>query len=139
VIPIHVIWKIRVRWQQKFILTCSLCLTVIMIILSVVRVCGLVAGNMVDTIWETYWQFLSAEVGVFLAAAVSFRSLFVAHNKPYMPAHYSVKKFLQQSFQSPRKHGPLTLSDSWLEMPESEMEAPNATAESGRHHPRWIN
>ncbi|PYI27955.1 hypothetical protein BP00DRAFT_352198 [Aspergillus indologenus CBS 114.80] len=123
VIPIHVIWKVRVRWPQKVLLTCSLCLTVIMIALSIVRVCGLVAGEMVDTIWETYWQFLSAEVGVFLAAAVSFRSLFVAHQKSYAPAHYSVKKFLQQSFHSPRKRDPLTLTESWLEMPESDMEA----------------
>ncbi|KAB8218830.1 hypothetical protein BDV33DRAFT_205057 [Aspergillus novoparasiticus] len=121
-IPINIIWKIRVRWPQKVLLTCSLCLTVIMIALSIVRVCGLENGDMIDTIWETYWQFLSAEVGVFLAAAVSFRSLFVAH-KTHAPAHYSVKKFLKDSLQSAKRRDPLTSTDCWLEMPESDMEA----------------
>ncbi|OGM45358.1 hypothetical protein ABOM_005551 [Aspergillus bombycis] len=89
-IPIHIIWKIRVPRSQRIILTASLCLTVIMIVLSIVRVSGLASRDIVDTIWETYWQFLSAEEGVFLVAAVSFRSFFVAQSRSRIPPYNSV-------------------------------------------------
>ncbi|KAJ5647169.1 hypothetical protein N7490_003541 [Penicillium lividum] len=121
-IPINVIWKIRVRWGQKLFLILSLCLTVIMIILSIVRVCGLVYHDMIDTVWETYWQFLSAEVGVFLASAVSFRSLFVSQRSHSGP-NYSVRKMLKNSFQSPKRRNTGSLSDSWWDAPGNEMDS----------------
>ncbi|PWY71379.1 hypothetical protein BO83DRAFT_427980 [Aspergillus eucalypticola CBS 122712] len=121
-IPVNIIWKIRVRWTQRIILTLSLCLTVVMIILSIVRVSGLVYRDIVDTVWETYWQFLSAEVGVFLAAAVSFRSFFVAQNRTLSPPPFSVKRFLQESFSSPKRRHPDNMSSTWIYGNGSEME-----------------
>ncbi|EDU46727.1 conserved hypothetical protein [Pyrenophora tritici-repentis Pt-1C-BFP] len=77
-IPICVIWKIKVQWSQKVALMSSLCLTVFMMATTVTRLAGLIYNEMVDTIWEIYWALISAEVGVFLAAATAFRSFFVA-------------------------------------------------------------
>lgn len=122
-IPINVIWKIKVRWGQKVFLSLSLCLTVIMIILSIVRVCGLVYHDLVDTVWETYWQFLSAEIGVFLASAVSFRSLFVSQNRSNSGPNYSVKRLFKESFHSPKRRNTMSVSDSWLDSSESEMKS----------------
>ncbi|KAJ5793386.1 uncharacterized protein N7503_009364 [Penicillium pulvis] len=122
-IPINVIWKIQVRWGQKIFLSFSLCLTVIMIILSIIRVCGLVYHDLVDTVWETYWQFLSAEIGVFLASAVSFRSLFVSRNRSNASPNYSVKRLFKDSFHSPKRRNTMSVSDSWLDSPESEMKS----------------
>ncbi|KAH8423132.1 uncharacterized protein LDX57_000888 [Aspergillus melleus] len=98
VIPIAVTWTVRVPWKQKIILICSLCLTIIMASLSIIRVSGFVYYGMSDVIWGLYWQFLAAEVGVFLAAAVAFRSFFVArkNNRNGTPP-YSIKRFVKES------------------------------------------
>ncbi|KAF1839161.1 hypothetical protein BDW02DRAFT_643996 [Decorospora gaudefroyi] len=79
-IPICVIWTIKVQWTQKVALMSSLCLTVFMMITTIARVAGLIHNDMVDSIWEIYWTIVSAEVGVFMAAATAFRSFFVARN-----------------------------------------------------------
>ncbi|KAL2835868.1 hypothetical protein BJY01DRAFT_252307 [Aspergillus pseudoustus] len=85
-IPVRIIRKIRVRPSQKVALSLSLCLTVIIIALGIVRLAGLIYNGAVDSIWSAYWQFVITEVGVILAAAVAFRSFFVARNKPLVPA-----------------------------------------------------
>ncbi|KAK1148991.1 hypothetical protein N8T08_007666 [Aspergillus melleus] len=98
VIPIAVTWTVRVPWKQKIILICSLCLTIIMASLSIIRVSGFVYYGMSDVIWGLYWQFLAAEVGVFLAAAVAFRSFFVARkNSRNATPPYSIKRFVKES------------------------------------------
>ncbi|PLB54899.1 hypothetical protein P170DRAFT_483688 [Aspergillus steynii IBT 23096] len=123
VIPIGIIWKIQVVWSQKIILTCSLCLTVIMIILSIVRVSGLVYRGFIDSIWETYWQFLSAEVGVFLAASIAFRSFFTARSNSRPTPHYSVKRLLKESITGePTYRQRNNPSNMWLEGSFSELQ-----------------
>ncbi|KAH8701391.1 hypothetical protein GQ44DRAFT_664913 [Phaeosphaeriaceae sp. PMI808] len=98
-IPICVIWRLRVQWSQKIALIFSLCLTVFMMVVTIVRVAGLVYHGMVDTIWEIYWMLVSGEVGVFMAAATAFRSFFVARNESrnYNSPH-RVKLFFSDSF-----------------------------------------
>ncbi|PYH29383.1 uncharacterized protein BO87DRAFT_410630 [Aspergillus neoniger CBS 115656] len=111
-IPVNIIWKIRVRWTQRIVLTMSLCLTVVMIALSIVRVSGLLYHDI----------FLSAEVGVFLVAAVSFRSFFVAQNRSHRPPPFSVKRFLRESFSSHKHRQPDSMSSTWLHDYGSELE-----------------
>lgn len=96
-IPLSIIWRIRVPLSQKMILGCSLCLTIVMIALSIIRVSGLVHVNAIDSIWSTYWQFLGFEIGVFLASAVAFRSFFTARNQSSRPVQFSIKRALKQS------------------------------------------
>ncbi|PIG86720.1 hypothetical protein AARAC_010734 [Aspergillus arachidicola] len=123
-IPFNVIWKIRVRLSHKIILMCSLCLTIVMIALSIIRVSGLIYHDAMDSIWQIYWQFLGSEIGVFLASAVAFRSFFMARNKPSTPVKYSIKKALKHSLSgaNKRRH-PDSFPDSWFEIPESELDS----------------
>lgn len=74
---------------QKLALSTSLCLTIILIALSITRASGLVWKGKMDYVWEFYWIIMSANVGVILASASAFRAFFVAqkNNKtsPYPP------------------------------------------------------
>ncbi|KAL4801044.1 hypothetical protein BDV19DRAFT_352616 [Aspergillus venezuelensis] len=132
VIPFSIIWRIRVRLSQKIILTCSLCLTIVMIALSITRVCGLVDGDAIDTIWQTYWQFLSSEIGVFLASAVAFRSFFTARTQASSPIRYSIKRALKQSLSgSNNRRKRDNLRNSWYPMPESELDSHSQSNTTG--------
>ncbi|KAE8349704.1 hypothetical protein BDV28DRAFT_151634 [Aspergillus coremiiformis] len=131
-IPFSIIWKIRVRLPHKIILMCSLCLTIVMIALSIIRVSGLVYHGAIDSIWQTYWQFLGSEIGVFLASAVAFRSFFMARNKSSTPVKYSIKKALKQSLSGAnnRRH-PDSFPDSWYEIPASELDSASRNGRVG--------
>ncbi|KAJ5982462.1 hypothetical protein N7451_012562 [Penicillium sp. IBT 35674x] len=76
-IPIALILRIRMDPLQKVALSTSLCLTILLVLLSVVRIAGLKHNGQVDTIWETFWQTMSAESGVCLAAFSGFRVFFM--------------------------------------------------------------
>ncbi|MCJ1384837.1 hypothetical protein MMC17_007955 [Xylographa soralifera] len=80
-IPCRLIWKIRIRLSQKLALAGSLCLTVILVIVTIVRVSGLRLDGKIDSVWETYWIIIGAEVGLILAACTAFRMLFVHNNE----------------------------------------------------------
>lgn len=79
-IPVYLIWKVQISWTQKVALAFSLCLTILMIILTVIRVTGL---SDLDVIWVLFWFSMAAEVGLIISAAAAFRALFLAqsHNK----------------------------------------------------------
>ncbi|EMD68471.1 hypothetical protein GGP41_003316 [Bipolaris sorokiniana] len=98
-IPICIIWQIKVQWTQKVALASSLCLTVIMMATTVARLAGLINNDMVDTIWELYWTVVSAQVGVFLAAATAFRSFFVSRkNSKALTPKEQAQRFFSASF-----------------------------------------
>ncbi|KAG9241619.1 hypothetical protein BJ878DRAFT_395507, partial [Calycina marina] len=79
VIPIRVIWQIRISWLQKFTLAISLCLTIVLIVITIIRATGLRrGGDTIDSQWEIYWQIISAEVGIILTTVTTFRSFFVS-------------------------------------------------------------
>lgn len=78
VIPIRLIWQIRVGWEKKVTLSFCFCLTIIIIIVSIVRASGIVYKEMLDAIWEVYWIVIAAEVGLILTSTTAFRTLFVA-------------------------------------------------------------
>lgn len=80
-IPVRLIWKAQIRWTQKAALAMSLCLTVVMIVVTIIRVSGVLLGDIVDDVWESYWLILSAEVGIIMTAVTAFRTFFVARSK----------------------------------------------------------
>ncbi|KAA8642706.1 hypothetical protein EYZ11_011884 [Aspergillus tanneri] len=126
VIPIGLIWKIRVQWTQKLALMSSLCLTFVLVALSITRVAGLEYHDVVDAVWETYWQTLSAELGVFLAAASTFRSFFVSqrNNRAYTPPSSFDRWIKSSTLRSSDRKQPDTLLTSW----------PDNTASAGFEH-----
>lgn len=79
-IPICIIWQVRIRWTQKAALTLSLCLTIIIIIIAIIWSLSLRVNDKIDPIWGLYWQYITAEVGIIMAALTAFRQLFVAHS-----------------------------------------------------------
>lgn len=78
-IPCRLIWKIKVKWAQKVALASCLCLSIFVIICTIIRAAGLRNGHRVDFVWETYWQFIAASTGLSMTAAAAFRSMFVSH------------------------------------------------------------
>ncbi|KAJ6006251.1 hypothetical protein N7451_004195 [Penicillium sp. IBT 35674x] len=115
VIPVGLIWEIRVDWTQKLALGSSLCLTFVLVALSITRVAGLKYHKEVDLIWETYWQSMSAELGVFLAAASAFRTFFVSQkqNKPYIPTYSQRLKSSSNKVSMRSEQRKADLPDMW--------------------------
>ena len=108
-IPMRLIWKIQIKWTQKLALTVSLCLTVLMVVLTITRISGLTFDGNFDTIWETYWLILAAEVGIVLTSVAAFRAFFVYrsnrnHDRAMQPPRASMqwyhqeKRYLKQKF-----------------------------------------
>ncbi|KAJ4290922.1 hypothetical protein N0V90_010118 [Kalmusia sp. IMI 367209] len=96
-IPICVIWRIRVHWTQKIVLMLSLCLTVFIIAITIVRMAGFASHGQVDIIWEVYWLILAAEVGLIMAAAITFRIFFVSWNAKKASPPEQVQHFFSES------------------------------------------
>lgn len=71
------IWGIQMKWTQKIALGFSLCLTIMMIVVTRIRESGLRTNNVVDVVWGTYWQFISVEIGLIMTAMTALHSLFV--------------------------------------------------------------
>jgi hypothetical protein len=80
-IPVHIIWQVRIRWTQKIALGCTLCLTMVLVAVTIIRWSGVLHHESVDPVWSSYWQLISAEVGIILTAMTAFRALFVSHSK----------------------------------------------------------
>ncbi|KAH7418055.1 hypothetical protein BKA64DRAFT_716848 [Cadophora sp. MPI-SDFR-AT-0126] len=79
-IPVRLLWQIRVRLSQKIAISSSLCLTIVIIAVTIIRASGIRHGNSIDSVWETYWQVISAEVGLIMTSATAFRTFFVARS-----------------------------------------------------------
>jgi hypothetical protein len=77
-IPIQIICRIRVKWTQKIALAFSLCLTIVVVIVTIIRAAGMHHGEAFDYAWVIYWQIISAEVGLVMTSATAFRAFFVA-------------------------------------------------------------
>ena len=52
-----------------------------MIIVALVRASGLRTSKAIDSVWGTYWQFISAEVGLIMTAVTAFRTLFISRSE----------------------------------------------------------
>ncbi|KAI4163184.1 MAG: hypothetical protein LQ342_003117 [Letrouitia transgressa] len=44
------------------------------------RISGLSYYNTVDATWETFWQYVSASIGLIMTSIAAFRSLFISHH-----------------------------------------------------------
>ncbi|KAF2786088.1 hypothetical protein K505DRAFT_368529 [Melanomma pulvis-pyrius CBS 109.77] len=81
VIPVTLIWQIRIHWTQKLALVFTLCLTFIMIGITISRIAGLKWKDRLDSIWETFNMLISAEIGLALVAITTFRTLYISKVK----------------------------------------------------------
>ena len=103
-VPIKLLWKVKIRLQQKAVLCIFLCLSVFMFAISAVRtVQPTLRGNTgiaMDSQWETFWQQLEAYVAVMVVSLTSFRSL------------YGIKN-LQREHKIQEQYHPRFLTHGW--------------------------
>lgn len=84
VIPFHLIWRIKVRLSQKLVLASTLCFTVLTIICTITRVVGVrtsSSDSSLDTVWQTYWQYITANIALTMTAATAFRAFFISRHQ----------------------------------------------------------
>ncbi|KAI9823815.1 MAG: hypothetical protein M1826_007636 [Phylliscum demangeonii] len=98
-LPIHLLWKVRMKPRQKLGLGVFLCLSVFMMITAVVRISALhravvvlgVPMTAVDFTWNLFWLQTEACVAVLMVSLTALRSIFVSdhdrapgHARPQM-------------------------------------------------------
>lgn len=95
IIPFHLLWRIQINLRQKLILGTTLCLSIFMIIIAIVRISNIRmnSGNFfpslqgadfpslqgADIVWVIFWQQVEACTAVIMVSLSAFRSFFVAH------------------------------------------------------------
>lgn len=79
-LPVSILWKVRISVRQKIGLAFSLCLSCVMIIVTVTRVAGMrqKGSGSVDIVWLAFWQQQECSIAVLMVSVSAFRSLFVA-------------------------------------------------------------
>jgi len=77
--PLALLWKVRINLRQKIGLSLSLCLSLVMIIVSIVRISGVyLADGNVDIVWLAFWMQQECSIAVIMVSVSAFRSFFVA-------------------------------------------------------------
>jgi hypothetical protein len=92
VITVILIWKIRINWKQKVALAFTLCLTIVMVIITIARIARLKWKDKLDSVWETYFIVIAAEIGLALVAITAFRALYVSKEKNHL-VHTAITSF----------------------------------------------
>ena len=90
--------------SQKLVLASTLCLTVLTIICTIVRVAGVrtsSSNSSLDTVWQTYWQYITANIALTMTAATAFRTFYISrHQDPHARRHDPKKSWFSRSWQS---------------------------------------
>ena len=106
-----------------------------MIAVTLTRASGILNHAGIDATWETYWQYLSAEVGLLMATATAFRSFFIARSRRraepgfhptwYETALQKLRHILKSTRTTNRKHRePLNSSEEPTERDGEHMSLP---------------
>ena len=78
IIPIWVLWSVRIKLDQKFIIGIFLSLNLFMILVAIVRRTGLEYHGTFDTVWLFTWHHIEACVAVIMISITAFRSIYVS-------------------------------------------------------------
>ena len=78
-LPITILWRVRISLRQKIVLAFSLCLSAVMIIVTIVRVAGMKqrGSGTVDIVWLAFWVQQECSIAVLMVSVSAFRSLFL--------------------------------------------------------------
>lgn len=96
-IPISLIWRVRIRPVQKLALAFSLCLTALVVVVTVIQVSGLEYEGKLDAVWGIYWIIIEAECGLILTAATAVRAFIVSRSTERRPRLSSEDKWYTRS------------------------------------------
>lgn len=78
VIPISLLWSVRIKLHQKFIIGIFLSLNLFMTFTAIVRRAGLKYHGTLDTVWLFTWHHIEACVAVIMISITAFRSIYVS-------------------------------------------------------------
>lgn len=87
-LPICILWRVRISVRQKIGLAFSLCLSCVMVIVTVVRIAGMKpnGSGSVDIVWLAFWQQQECSIAVLMMSVSAFRSLFIpGPTRRYIP------------------------------------------------------
>lgn len=81
IIPIRLLWRIRINFRQKLVLGTTLCLSIVMVIIAIIRIVPLpMRFSSAQFVWQMFWQQIEACTAVIMASFSAFRSAFVSHD-----------------------------------------------------------
>jgi len=100
-IPVMILHNIRIPLRTKLFLGMSLCLSVMTIAVTLVRVVGLkVPGKqVVDVVWQVYFSYVEVCIGIMAVSATAFRTFFVQHAARSSAKRSTPKRNLAQRFR----------------------------------------
>ena len=85
-IPILILRQVQLKPGTKCLLGLSLCLSLAMVIVTIVRVSGLRNGANLDPVWDFYWQVVESCIAIIMVSLTAFRSLFVQERNRRTPS-----------------------------------------------------
>ncbi|KAF7504594.1 hypothetical protein GJ744_002089 [Endocarpon pusillum] len=80
-IPCRLVWKTKIKRKQKLCLASSLCLSILTILCTVIKIARLQPDHnvqFIDLVWATYWRFIGSHIALTMTAATAFRTLFIS-------------------------------------------------------------
>ena len=80
VIPITLLWKVKLKIHQKIAIGIFLCLSAIMVVVAVIRIVGLHYYGGTGITWFALWQQVEASAAVSMISLTAFRSVFVSNS-----------------------------------------------------------
>ena len=123
-IPIYLIWTAKLRASQKLALAFSLCLTALLIVFTLIRPASMrTANSVIDVTWASFWQYVSAEVGIILTAIPVFRTFLVRQSRQSRSPH--------RAWYSLRPGAPRSSSQRPLRISPAQIKGPLTATSSG--------
>ena len=77
-LPVALLWDLRINRWQKVGLSLTLCLSLVMVLVAIIRTAGIKFAGTVDIIWVQFWAQQECSIAVIMVSVVAFRSFFVA-------------------------------------------------------------
>lgn len=75
-IPVLLLWNVKIKRNPKILLGIFLCLSLCMIIVAMVRISGLrIGGTNIDIQWQIFWHDVEANIAVIMVSVTAVRSL----------------------------------------------------------------
>ena len=81
VIPIYLVWSVRIKLHQKFIIGMFLSLNLFMTFTAIVRRSGFKYRGTFDTVWLFTWHHIEACVAVIMISITAFRSIYASSQR----------------------------------------------------------
>ena len=119
-IPVALLWKVRINVRQKIGLGVFLCLSLVMAVVSIIRIAGIkLAGGTVDIVWLVFWQQQECSIAVAMVSVSAFRSLFVANaSNNVSPKHPKLSSYWRRRLLQKRSNFDRDNGSSGKELPQ---------------------